>query len=179
MKLDARDRTVAEGTHAFDEAGREAVCMTEFTSCVNGAERCSGSRWLRQRGERELERYGIALAHWNERRSTQHYGGLPRRLKPHWTGVSIGDKFEFLGSDSVFGRAVVKPTCNDGCHRIQPGIEREESLTRRAAAPLRTFPDDYCFEAVGERRSRSHAFGQVEDAVPVLRSRRMAAGYEE
>ena len=125
--------------------------------------------------ERDLEIYRIAVKQWNERRSRLRYGALPRRLKTHRNKTAFVDRFKVVAGDLPFAHTVVAHICKDGHYYIHPDIEQNRSITPREAARLQTFPDDYYFEGVGARPSRTHAFRQIGNAVPVLLSRRIAA----
>lgn len=129
----------------------------------------------RPHAERDLEIYRIAVAQWNDCRRRLHYGALPSRLKTHRNSVSFRDRFKVVAGDLPFAHTVVAHICKDGHYYIHPDIEQNRSITPREAARLQTFPDDYYFEGVSERPSRTHAFKQVGNAVPVLLSRGIAA----
>ena len=125
--------------------------------------------------ERDLEIYRIAVTHWNERRARLRYGTLPPHLKTHRNKTSFMDRFKVVAGDLPFAHTVVAHICKDGHYYIHPDIEQNRSITPREAARLQTFPDDYYFEGVGARPSRTHAFRQIGNAVPVLLSRGIAA----
>ena len=80
-----------------------------------------------------------------------------------------------MAGDLPFAQTVVAHICKDGHYYIHPDIEQNRSITPREAARLQTFPDDYYFEGAGVRPSRTHAFRQIGNAVPVLLSRGIAA----
>ena len=125
--------------------------------------------------EQDLEIYRIAVTQWNERRSRLRYGALPPHLKTHRNTTAFADRFKVVAGDLPFAHTVVAHICKDGHYYIHPDIEQNRSITPREAARLQTFPDDYYFEGVGERPSRTHAFRQIGNAVPVLLSRGIAA----
>jgi len=52
---------------------------------------------------------------------------------------------------------------------LNPTIENVRSITIREAARLQSFPDDYYFEG-----SRSAAFRQIGNAVPVILAHKIA-----
>ncbi|MDE0126601.1 MAG: DNA cytosine methyltransferase [Bryobacterales bacterium] len=124
---------------------------------------------------RDLEIYRIAVTEWNERQSRLRYGDLPRRLKTHSNETAFVDRFKVVAADLPFAHTVVAHICKDGHYYIHPDIDQNRSITPREAARLQTFPDDYYFEGVRKRPSRTHAFRQIGNAVPVLLSRGIAS----
>ena len=129
----------------------------------------------RPHAKRDLEIYRIAVKQWNERRSRLRYGSLPRHLKTHRNKTAFADRFKVVAGNLPFAHTVVAHICKDGHYYIHPDIEQNRSITPREAARLQTFPDDYYFEGVGTQPSRTHAFRQIGNAVPVLLSRGIAA----
>ncbi len=129
--------------------------------------------------ERDLEIYRIAVTEWNERRSRLRYSTLPPHLKTHRNKAAFMDRFKVVAGNLPFAHTVVAHICKDGHYYIHPDIEQNRSITPREAARLQTFPDDYYFEGVGLRPSRTHAFRQIGNAVPVLLSRGIAARIRE
>lgn len=125
--------------------------------------------------ERDLEIYRIAVTEWNERRSRLRYGDLPARLQTHRNSTAFVDRFKVVAADLPFAHTVVAHICKDGHYYIHPDIDQNRSITPREAARLQTFSDDYFFEGAKERPSRTHAFRQIGNAVPVLLSRGIAS----
>ena len=125
--------------------------------------------------QRDLEIYRIAVTEWNERQARLRYGDLPPRLKTHRNNTAFVDRFKVVAGDLPYAQTVVAHICKDGHYYIHPDIAQNRSLTPREAARLQTFPDDYYFEGAGERPSRTHAFRQIGNAVPVLLSKGIAA----
>ena len=125
--------------------------------------------------QRDLEIYRIAITEWNERRSRLCYGDLPAHLKTHKNTTSFTDRFKVVSGNLPYAHTIVAHICKDGHYYIHPDIDQNRSITPREAARLQSFPDDYYFEGVGPRPSRTHAFRQIGNAVPVLLSRRIAA----
>ena len=129
--------------------------------------------------EQDLEIYRIAVRRWNEGRQRLKYSTLPPHLKTHRNRVSFTDRFKVVAGDLPFAHTVVAHICKDGHYYIHPDVEQNRSITPREAARLQTFPDDYYFEGVNGRPSRTHAFRQIGNAVPVLLSRGIAAKLKE
>ena len=124
--------------------------------------------------ERDLEIYRIAVTEWNERRSRLQYGDLPSHLKTHKNMTAFVDRFKVVADNLPFAQTVVAHISKDGHYYIHPEIDQNRSITPREAARLQTFPDDYYFEGADQRPSRTHAFRQIGNAVPVLLSRGVA-----
>ena len=129
----------------------------------------------RPHAARDLEIYRLAVTQWNERRSRLRYDALPPHLRTHKNQTAFLDRFKVVAGDLPFAQTVVAHICKDGHYYIHPDIEQNRSITPREAARLQTFPDDYYFEGAGVRPSRTHAFRQIGNAVPVLLSRGIAA----
>ena len=129
----------------------------------------------RPHAARDLEIYRLAVTQWNERRSRLRYDTLPPHLRTHRNQTAFVDRFKVVAGDLPFAQTVVAHICKDGHYYIHPDIEQNRSITPREAARLQTFPDDYYFEGAGVRPSRTHAFRQIGNAVPVLLSRGIAA----
>jgi len=125
--------------------------------------------------KQDLEIYRIAVTEWNERRSRLRYGNLPQRLRTHRNKTSFVDRFKVVAGNLPFAQTVVAHISKDGHYYIHPDIDQNRSITPREAARLQTFPDDYYFEGVDARPSRTHAFRQIGNAVPVVLARGIAA----
>lgn len=125
--------------------------------------------------DRDLEIYRIAVTEWNERGARLRYGDLPPHLKTHKNRTSFVDRFKVVAGELPFAQTVVAHISKDGHYYIHPDIDQNRSITPREAARLQTFPDDYYFEGADSRPSRTHAFRQIGNAVPVLLSRAIAA----
>ena len=128
----------------------------------------------RPHADRDLEIYRIAVKQWNEHGTTLQYHTLPKRLQTHRNGASFTDRFKVVAADLPFAQTIVAHICKDGHYYIHPDLDQNRSITPREAARLQTFPDNYYFESISGRPSRTHAFRQIGNAVPVLLSRRIA-----
>jgi len=126
--------------------------------------------------EQDLEIYRIAVGHWNDGHKRLHYNNLPERLKTHNNNVSFTDRFKVIEGDMNFSHTVVAHISKDGHYYIHPDIRQNRSITPREAARLQSFPDDYYFESESSIPSRTSAFQQIGNAVPVLLSESIANG---
>ena len=117
--------------------------------------------------EQDLEIYRIAVNKWNEYQKRLRYSDLPERLKTHRNQESFLDRFKVVATNENASQTVVAHIAKDGHYYIHPSLEQNRSLTPREAARLQTFPDDYYFESVSGTPSRTDAYRQIGNAVPV------------
>lgn len=117
--------------------------------------------------EQDLEIYRIAVNKWNEHQERLRYSDLPERLKTHKNQKSFLDRFKVVAANENASQTVVAHIAKDGHYYIHPSLEQNRSLTPREAARLQTFPDDYYFESVSGKPSRTDAYRQIGNAVPV------------
>lgn len=129
----------------------------------------------RPNSNRDLEIYRHAVELWNAQKKRLSYSDLPARLKTHANQSSFLDRFKVVAANIRASQTVVAHICKDGHYYIHPDIEQNRSITPREAARLQTFPDDYFFESVSGKPSRTDAFKQIGNAVPVLLAQRIAA----
>lgn len=129
--------------------------------------------------EQDLEIYRIAVNLWNSKKSRLDYNALPDRLKTHQNRNSFTDRFKVVAGDVPFSHTVVAHISKDGHYYIHPDIKQNRSITPREAARLQTFPDDYYFESISGTPSRTPAFRQIGNAVPVLLARKIAEKLKE
>ena len=118
--------------------------------------------------QQDLEIYKLAVQVWNSQKKRMNYNDLPERLKSHKVTTSFTDRFKVVAGDLPAAHTVVAHISKDGHHYIHPDIEQNRSLTPREAARLQTFPDDYFFESQSGKPSRTSAYKQIGNAVPVL-----------
>jgi len=126
--------------------------------------------------EQDLEIYRIAVNYWNDGHKRLSYNDLPDRLKTHNNCDSFTDRFKVVEGDMNYAHTVVAHISKDGHYYIHPDIRQNRSITPREAARLQTFPDDYYFESEGSIPSRTSAFQQIGNAVPILLSESIANG---
>ena len=102
------------------------------------------------------------------------YGDLPKHLRRYRDDI-FDDKYNRLSWDDV-SRSITAHIAKDGYWYIHPSEQR--TLTVREAARIQTFPDHFRFAG-----TRSHAFRQIGNAVPVALAeaigRQIAALFED
>lgn len=105
------------------------------------------------------------------------YSKLPSRLQHHKNKETFLNRFSVV---NPYGscHTVVAHIAMDGHYYIfptlNPTIENVRSITIREAARLQSFPDDFYFEG-----SRSAAFKQIGNAVPVVLAHKIAVELRE
>ncbi|NMH24805.1 DNA cytosine methyltransferase [Flavobacterium solisilvae] len=123
--------------------------------------------------ENDLEIYKIAVDKWVNDGKRLNYAELPKRLIKHSNTKSFTNRFQVVNHKGV-SHTVVAHICADGHYYIHPDIEQNRSITVREAARIQSFPDDYFFES-----SRTTAFKQIGNAVPVLMAEGIAKKIKE
>jgi DNA (cytosine-5)-methyltransferase 1 len=116
----------------------------------------------RPNNQNDLEIYKIAVEQWVNDKKRLNYGDLPERLIKHTNTTSFSNRFQVVNHIGI-SHTVVAHICADGHYYIHPDIRQNRSITVREAARIQSFPDDYFFE-----KSRTTAFKQIGNAVPVL-----------
>jgi len=124
--------------------------------------------------KQDLEIYKSVVQVWNDHKKRLNYNDLPERLKSHKVTTLFTDRFKIVAADLPASHTVVAHMSKDGHHYIHPDIEQNRSLTPREAARLQTFPDDYFFESQSGKPSRTSAYKQIGNAVPVLLANKIA-----
>lgn len=117
--------------------------------------------------DRDLEIYRIAVDTWNRSKKRLSYIDLPENLRTHQNTVSFLDRFKVVAGNLPYAQTIVAHIARDGHYFIHPDIEQNRSLTPREAARIQTFPDNYYFESKKGTPSRTLAFKQIGNAVPV------------
>ena len=115
----------------------------------------------------DLEIYRIVVDTWNKKKMRVAYTDLPERLRTHNNTKSFLDRFKVVAGNLPCTQTVVAHICRDGHYYIHPDIAQNRSLTPREAARIQTFPDNYYFESVTGKPSRTLAYKQIGNAVPV------------
>ena len=106
-----------------------------------------------------------------------NYAELPKRLIKHTNTDSFVNRFQVVNGKGV-SHTVVAHIAMDGHYYIYPNlnptVENSRSITVREAARIQSFPDDYYFEG-----SRTAAFKQIGNAVPVVLAEKIAIKIKE
>ena len=122
----------------------------------------------------DKEIYQIVVGLWNEEHKRMSYIDLPERLQSQNNKESFLDRFKVVDSAAECSQTVVAHIAKDGHYFIHPDITQNRSLTPREVARLQTFPDDYFFESVSGKPSRTTAYRQIGNAVPVCLAEKIA-----
>ena len=117
--------------------------------------------------DQDLEIYRIAVNAWNNGKHRISYTDLPERLQTHKNTSSFLDRFKVVAANLCSSQTIVAHIARDGHYYIHPDIKQNRSLTPREAARIQTFPDNYYFESVKGPASRTLAYKQIGNAVPV------------
>lgn len=129
--------------------------------------------------EQDKAIYKLAVEKWKNGQQRLNYNDIPGKWQTHKNKKSFVDRFKVVAGDLPYSQTVVAHICKDGHYYIHPDINQNRSLTPREAARLQTFPDDYYFEGVTEKPSRTAAFKQIGNAVPPLMAESIANKLKE
>ncbi|MCL2246477.1 MAG: DNA cytosine methyltransferase [Lentimicrobiaceae bacterium] len=126
----------------------------------------------RPNNENDREIYKMAVEMWLKEQKRIDYSKIPERLQHHKNKETFRNRFQVVDPYGCC-HTVVAHIAMDGHYYIypilNPTIENVRSITIREAARLQSFPDDYYFEG-----SRSAAFKQIGNAVPVVLAHKIA-----
>lgn len=117
--------------------------------------------------EQDLEIYRIVVDTWNRTGTRVSYVDLPANLRTHQNTDSFLDRFKVVAGNLPYAQTIVAHIARDGHYFIHPNIEQNRSITPREAARIQTFPDNYYFESKKGIPSRTLAYKQIGNAVPV------------
>ena len=126
----------------------------------------------RPNNENDREIYLMAVEMWLNEKKRVDYSKIPARLQHHKNKETFLNRFQVVDPDGCC-HTVVAHIAMDGHYYIyptlSPTVENVRSITVREAARLQSFPDDFYFEG-----SRSAAFKQIGNAVPVILAYKIA-----
>ena len=122
----------------------------------------------------DLSIYTEVVRLWNDKKKRLSYADLPEDLRSQSNLKSFLDRFKVVASNLPYSQTVVAHISKDGHYFIHPDIGQNRSLTPREVARLQTFPDDYYFESTSGKPSRTTAYKQIGNAVPVLLAEKIA-----
>lgn len=122
----------------------------------------------------DKEIYKRVVIKWNSDGDRLNYNDLPDILKTHKNRDSFHDRFKVVAADETYSQTIVAHISKDGHYYIHPDINQNRSLTVREAARLQSFPDDFYFESISGKFSKTSAFKQIGNAVPPLMAEQIA-----
>ncbi|WP_306152713.1 DNA cytosine methyltransferase [Roseovarius sp. MMSF_3281] len=140
---------------------------------------CTTWHEARPHNPRDLRIFKKVVNKWNKKGERLSYNDLPEVLKTHSNRNSFLDRFKVVAADLPASHTVVAHIAKDGNYYIHPDNAQNRSLTPREAARLQTFPDDFYFESASGKPSRTSAFKQIGNAVPVLLAEQIARKFVE
>ena len=127
------------------------------------------------RPNNEIDRniYKMAIDLWVKERKRLDYSKVPEEWQKHKNTESFLNRFQVVDHIGCC-HTVVAHIAMDGHYYIYPNlnstVENARSISVREAARIQSFPDDYYFEG-----SRTAAFKQIGNAVPVVLAYKIAA----
>ena len=131
----------------------------------------------RPNNENDREIYKMALEMWLNEKKRIDYSKIPTHLQHHKNKETFLNRFQVVDPYG-FSHTVVAHIAMDGHYYIyptpNPTVENVRSITIREAARIQSFPDDFYFEG-----SRSAAFKQIGNAVPVVMAYKIAEELKE
>jgi DNA (cytosine-5)-methyltransferase 1 len=161
-----------QGEWGVVKYAKETNNYLETSGIRNGVDFTS-QHIARANNQNDLEIYKIAVNKWVNDNKRLNYAELPERLIKHSNTKSFTNRFQVVNHLGI-SHTVVAHICADGHYYIHPDIKQNRSITVREAARIQSFPDDYFFE-----KSRTTAFKQIGNAVPVLMAEGIANKIKE
>jgi DNA (cytosine-5)-methyltransferase 1 len=161
-----------QGNWGISKYSKPSTEYVESTHIRNGMG-FTTQHLTRPNNANDLEIYRIAVDQWVNNKKRLNYAELPKNLIRHNNTTSFRNRFQVVNHDGV-SHTVVAHIAMDGHYYIHPDISQNRSISVREAARIQSFPDDYYFEG-----SRSAAFKQIGNAVPVLMAEKIAEKIKE
>lgn len=141
---------------------------------ITSTDRTTTWHQARPHNQRDLAIFSLVVERWNKHRERLNYNDLPDHLKTHRNRDGFVDRFKVVASDLQASHTIVAHIAKDGNYYIHPDGSQNRSITPREAARLQTFPDNYYFEAASDKPSRTSAYRQIGNAVPVVLAENLA-----
>lgn len=157
------------GTVQYTKKTTEYLEATKIRNGIN----FTTQHIARPNNENDLEIYKIAVKQWLNEKKRLNYAELPERLIKHNNRNSFKNRFQVVNHDGI-SHTIVAHIAMDGHYYIHPDLKQNRSITVREAARIQSFPDDFYFES-----SRTAAFKQIGNAVPVLMAEGIAKKIKE
>ena len=151
-----------DGTYLYDAKIKERDLEPVSLHCA------------RPHTSQDLKIYKKVAQLWGREKKRLSYADLPRKLRSQNNLDSFLDRFKVVAADISYSQTIVAHIAKDGHYFIHPDIKQNRSLTPREVARLQTFPDNFYFESASGRSSRTTAFKQIGNAVPVLLAEKIA-----
>ena len=176
---DLPERKAGEGK--FCEAVSYVTPLSEMPyldkSGIRGQLNFTTQHVARPTNENDRKIYKIAVDKWLNEHQRLNYAQLPMELQTHRNTKTFLNRFNVVDPYGCC-HTVVAHIAMDGHYYIyptlNPTLETVRSITVREAARLQSFPDDYFFEG-----SRTSAFKQIGNAVPVVLAYKIAEGIKK
>lgn len=146
-------------------------------SGIRGTLKFTTQHVARPNNETDRKIYKMAVDWWLNDKKRLDYSKVPEEWQNHKNTESFLNRFQVV---DPFGccHTVVAHIAMDGHYYIYPNlnptVENARSITVREAARIQSFPDDYYFEG-----SRTAAFKQIGNAVPVVLAEKIAIKIKE
>jgi DNA (cytosine-5)-methyltransferase 1 len=127
----------------------------------------------RPHNQNDLKIYRFVIEKWNKENKRIKYIDIPEQLRTHKNTEAFSDRFKVVDGNGI-SHTIVAHIAKDGHYYIHPDINQCRSISVREAARIQSFPDDYFFEG-----SRTAAFRQIGNAIPLLLSLAIAEGIKK
>lgn len=150
-----------------------------FNSHIRNGLEFTTQHIARPNTEQDKGIYILAVEKWEDGQQRLNYNDIPSEWQTHKNTKSFVDRFKVVAADLPYSQTVVAHISKDGHYYIHPDKYQNRSLTPREAARLQTFPDDFFFEGVSEKQSRTAAYKQIGNAVPPLMAEKIALKLKE
>lgn len=123
--------------------------------------------------EKDLNIYRLAIANLEQGVRLKN-NKIPEEMRTQANTSSFLDRFKVVNEKDSVSHTMIAHIAKDGHHYIHPDKEQLRSLSVREAARIQSFPDDYFFEGIKKKQSRTAAFKQIGNAVPPLMAKKIA-----